>query len=112
MKIILSIICIALFPLTTSAYSLITKTVDGHRVRIFHIGQHDAYRVVAVASNTGTTLESLMKSVGGIAGINGAYFTPRDYTGLSDSTSTVRIMHGDGFSYSRYFPDTGVNGIF
>lgn len=112
MKIILSLILIFLFPLTTSAYSLVTKVVDGHRVRIFHIGQYDAYWFVAVASNTGTTLESLVKSVGGIAGINGAYFSPRDYTGLPDSTSTVRIMHGDGFTYSRYFPDTGVNGIF
>ena len=112
MKIILSIICIALFPLTTTAYSLVTKTVDAHRVRIFHIGQDDAYRVVAVASNTGTTLQSLVQSVGGIAGINGAYFSPYDYTGLPDSTSTIRIMEHDGFSYSRYFPDTGVNGIF
>ena len=112
MKIIRSIILILLFPLTTSAYSLVTKTIDGHRVRIFHIGQDDAYRVTAVASNTGTTLESLVKSVGGIAGINGAYFSPRDYTGLPDSTSTVRIMDHDGFAYSRYFPDTGVNGIF
>ncbi len=112
MKIIRSIILILLFPLTTSAYSLVTKTIDGNRVRIFHIGQDDAYRVTAVASNTGTTLESLVKSVGGIAGINGAYFSPRDYTGLPDSTSTVRIMDHDGFAYSRYFPDTGVNGIF
>ena len=50
-----------LFPLPTSAYSLVTKTVDGHRVRIFHIGVGDAYKVTAVASNTGTTLKSLVK---------------------------------------------------
>ncbi len=112
MKIILSLILIFLFPLTTSAYSLVTKTINGHRVRIFHIGQQDTYRVVAVASNTGTTLESLVQSVGGTAGINGAYFTPRDYTGLPDSTSTIRIVNHGGFAYSRYFPDTGVNGIF
>lgn len=24
----------------------------------------------------------------------------------------MRIIDGDGFSYSRYFPDTGINGIF
>ena len=101
-----------LFPLTTSAYSLVTKTVDGHRVRIFHVGAGDLYKVTAVASNTGTTLESLVKRWSGVAGINGAYFSPRDYTGLPDSTTTIRIMQGDGRTYSRYYPDTGVNGIF
>jgi hypothetical protein len=47
-----------------------------------------------------------------VAGINGAYFIPRDYTNLPDSTNTVRIMNSDGFSFSRYYPDTGINGIF
>ena len=44
--------------------------------------------------------------------MNGAYFSPRDYMGKWDSTTTVRIMDRDGFSYSLYFPDTGINGIF
>ena len=106
------VISIFLFPLTTSAYSLITKTVDGHRVRIFHIPAGDSYRVTAVAMNTGSTLRSFVELGSGVAGINGAYFTPRDYSGKSDSTNTVRIMDGDGLSYSRYYPDTGINGIF
>ena len=106
------ILLFILFPLTTSAYSLVTKTVEGHKVRIFHIGVGDAYKVTAVASNTGTTLESLVKQWGWVAGMNGAYFSPRDYTGLPDSTTTIRIMQGDGRTYSRYYPDTGVNGIF
>ena len=107
------IVAIFLFlPLPASAYSLITKTVDGHKVRIFHIPAWDNYRVTAVASNGGTTLKSLVNSVWGVAGINGAYFSPRDYTGMPDATNTVRIMNGDGYSYSRYFPDTGINGIF
>ena len=58
------ILLFILFPLTTSAYSLVTKTVEGHKVRIFHIGVGDAYKVTAVASNTGTTLESLVKQWG------------------------------------------------
>lgn len=103
---------IFLLPLSTSAYSLVTKTVDGHRVRIFHIPAGDSYHVTAVASNTGSTLKSLIERGQGIAGINGAYFTPRDYTGLSDTTNTVRIIANDGFAFSRYFPDTGINGIF
>ncbi len=103
---------ISLLPLTTSAYSLITKTVDGHRVRIFHIPYDDSYHVTAVASNTGSTLRSLIVSGRGVAGINGAYFLPRDYTGNPDTTNTIRIMWGNGYLYSRYFPDTGVNGIF
>lgn len=103
---------IFLFPITTFAYSLVTKTVDGHIVKIFHIPYGDNYHVTAVASNSGTTLKSLIASSNWIAGINGAYFIPRDYTGLVDSTNTVRIMNTDGLSYSRYYPDTGINGIF
>jgi hypothetical protein len=99
-------------PLTTSAYSLVTKTVDGHRVRIFHIPVGDSYRVTAVASNTGSTLKNLVERGQGIAGINGAYFIPRDYTGIADTTNTVRIVANDGLAFSRYFPDTGINGIF
>jgi hypothetical protein len=103
---------LCLLPLTTSAYSLVTKVVDGHRVRVFVIPHDDTYRVTAVASQSGTTLQDLVGRGRGIAGINGAYFVPRDYTGLPDSTNTVRIMGGDGFGFSRYFPDTGINGIF
>ncbi len=111
LKYLLSLL-LFLLPLTTSAYSLVTKVVDGHRVRVFVIPHDDAYRVTAVASNSGSTLRSLVESGWGVAGINGAYFIPRDYTGLADSTNTVRIMGGDGFGFSRYFPDTGINAIF
>ena len=57
----LIIISILLLPLTTSAYSLITKTVDGHRVRIFHIPSGDSYRVTVVAMNTGSTLRNFVE---------------------------------------------------
>lgn len=106
------LVILLFLPFATSAYSLITKTVDGHRVRVFHIPHDDSYRVTAVASNTGSTLRSLIVSGRGVAGINGAYFLPRDYTGQPDTTNTIRIMWGNGPLYSRYFPDTGVNGIF
>lgn len=99
-------------PFSTFAYSYITKVVDGHRVRIFHIPSTDTYRVKAVAVNTGTTLQSLIKSGRGVAGINGAYFTSRDYLGNPDTTNAVRIINGAGYLYSRYFPDTGISGIF
>ena len=105
-------IILLLLPLTTSAYSLITKKVDGHMVRIFHIPRTDDTRVTAVASERGTTLRSLIERVWWYAGINGAYFSPKDYTGLPDATTTVRIMDGDAQKYSKYFPDTGINGIF
>jgi hypothetical protein len=75
-----SLILISLLPLSTSAYSLVTKVVDGHRVRIFVVPRDDSYRVTAVASNTGTTLRDLIQIGRGVAGINGAYFSPRDYT--------------------------------
>ena len=101
-----------LLPLNTSAYSLVTKYTDGHRVRVFVIPYDDAYRVTAVASNSWYTLRNLVEKGRGVAGINGAYFIPRDYTGKPDSTNTIRIMGGDGFAFSRYFPDTGINAIF
>lgn len=99
-------------PFSTSAYSLITKKVDGRTVRVFHVPHNDNYRVTGVASGSGTTLKSLMSSYGWVAGINWAYFSPRDYTGKSDTTTTIRIMNGNGFKFSQYFPDTGINGIF
>ena len=43
-------------PLTTSAYALITKKLDGHMVRIFHVPRTDDTVVTAVASESGTTL--------------------------------------------------------
>lgn len=112
MKYLTFLFLILILPHSLFAYSLVTKTVDGHKVWIFHIPAGDSYRVTAVASNTGTTLKSLVQIAGGVAGINGAYFIPRDYTGKPDTTNTVRIMDGNGALYSRYFPDTGVNGIF
>ena len=112
MKILLILLFVFVVPYSVSAYSFITKTVDGHKVQVFHIPASDEYRVTAVASNSGTTLKSLVKAGKGVAGINGAYFLPKDYSGKPDTSNTVRIMGGDGFLYSRYYPDTGVNGIF
>lgn len=103
---------IFVLPLSLSAYSLVTKTVDGHKVRIFHVPAWGEYRVTAVASNTSTTLKTLIAKEKGIAWINGAYFIPKDYTGKPDATNTVRIMNKEGKLYSKYYPDTGVNGIF
>ena len=105
-------VLLCMIPFTVSAYSLVTKVVDGHMVRIFVIPPDDSYRVTAVASNSATSLQNLIESASGVAGINGAYFIPRDYTGHADSSNTVRIVGHDGFSFSRYYPDTGINGIF
>jgi len=110
-KIILFLI-IFWIPFSTFAYSYITKVVDGHRVRIFHIPYNDRYRVKAVATNTSTSLQSLIRTGRGVAGINGAYFIPRDFRGNPDITNAVRIINGAGYIYSRYFPDTGISGIF
>lgn len=110
-KIILVLLVFGI-PISTSAYSYVTKVIDGHRIRIFHIPYNDTYRVKAVASNTSTTLQSLIKTGKGVAGINGAYFTSRDSFGNPDRTNAVRIINGAGYIYSRYFPDTGISGIF
>ncbi len=97
---------IFLIPLNTSAYSFITKVADGHLVRIFHIPRNDVYRVKAVASNSGTTLQALVKKGRGVAGINAAYFLSGYNTGKPDRTNTVRIVDKIGYIYSRFYPDT------
>lgn len=99
-------------PFSASAYSLVTKVVDGHLVRIFHIPYNDRYRVKAVAANTSASLQALIKNGRWVAGINGAYFIPWGNTEKSDTTNVVRIIDGAGYIYSRYYPDTGINGIF
>lgn len=109
--IVFSCIC-SLFPVWVSAYSLVIKTVDTHKVRIFHIPAWDSYRVTAVASTAGTNLKALVGSTRWVAGMNGAYFIPKDYSGNPDATNTIRIMNFDGKTYSKYYPDTGINGIF
>ena len=103
---------ILLIPLDASAYSLITKVADGHMVRIFHIPRNDVYRVKAVASNTGTTLQALVKKGRGVAGINAAYFLSGYNNGKPDRTNAVRIVDRIGFIYSRFYPDTGISGLF
>jgi hypothetical protein len=75
----------------TSAYSLITKTVEGHKVRIFHVPKNDVYKVSVAVTNESTSLKSLIQQEDAVAGINGSYFIPKDYTGKSDTTNTIRI---------------------
>ncbi len=94
------------------AYSLITKTVEWHKVRIFHVPKNDDYMVSVAARNEATSLKNLISESDAVAGINGAYFTPKDYTGKSDSTNTIRVVWWKGREFSTFFPDTGVNGLF
>ena len=112
MRIIFLFISILLFAQESFAYTFVKEKIGATRAEYFSIPHDDSYHVIASASNTGTSLRALIETVGGVAGINGAYFIPRDYTKLPDTTNTVRIIRYDGFSYSKYFPDTGPNAIF
>ncbi|MDR0282059.1 MAG: phosphodiester glycosidase family protein [Candidatus Peribacteria bacterium] len=46
--------------------------------------------------------------------MNGAFFCPKDYTQCNGQTFSYyeRIFKGDGASYSMFWPDTSVRGIF
>lgn len=66
-------------------------TFSGKQIRYISVSQGSGYEIVASVSNTGASLQSLIKQVGGIAGMNGAYFIPRDYTKLPDTTNAPRI---------------------
>ncbi len=95
-----------------SAYSLVREKTWGYNLEYFYVPVGGEYRVIASASNTGTNLKSLITQVQWEAGINGAYFIPRDYTGKPDETNTLRIVAWDSKTYSKFAPDTGVNVIF
>lgn len=60
LKYILSLF-IFLLPITSFAYSFITKVVDGHKVRIFVVPHDDMYRVTTSISNTGVNLKNLVE---------------------------------------------------
>jgi len=88
--------------------------VDGRKAKMIKIAPHSGYRVVVSASNEATTLQALVEKVGGVSGINGAYFCPKDYPACGEASfsNTMRIVNGDGKTYSKYWPDMGINGLF
>ena len=46
---------------STFAYTFISKNIDGHWIRVFDIPVNDEYRVTVSATNTATSLSSLIK---------------------------------------------------
>jgi hypothetical protein len=44
--------------------------------------------------------------------MNGGYFDPIDYNKIRNFSHAIRIVGGDGTVFSKYFPDSGVDGIF
>lgn len=75
----------------------------------------DHYLVSAAALTGGATLEELTQQTpGAVSSFNGAFFCPDDYSYCNGVTNTIseRVVQGDGESYSKYWPDTGVRAIF
>ena len=113
---ILALFIITLTPIVsaqkTPSWGYKNTTISGKQIRYMSVPRNSDYTVVASTSNSGASLKSLINQVGGIAGINGAYFIPRDYTKLPDSTNAPRISGGDMKTFSRFAPDTGANVLF
>ena len=110
------IICFLIFSASsfTNANELIDRTVDGYKARMLKITPNSGYKIVVSATNEATTLDALVKKVGGVSGVNGAFFCPKDYPqcgGVSFSNA-MRMVQGDSKTYSKYAPDTGINGFF
>jgi hypothetical protein len=112
----LSLICTLFFFFVPQLHAeeLISRIVDGHTAKMIKIAPDSGERIVVSASNEATDLKSLVSKVSGTSGVNGAFFCPKDYKecGGKSITNTLRIMEGDGKTYSTYYPDMGINGLF
>lgn len=75
----------------SSTWSYKSITFAGKPIKYISVPRDSGYEVVASVSNTGASLQSLIVQVDGVAGINGAYFIPRDYTKRPDATNAPRI---------------------
>jgi phospholipase/lecithinase/hemolysin len=95
-KILFLLLCaLLLTPLASaresSTWSYKSITFAGKSIKYISVPRDSSYEVVASVSNTGASLQSLIVQVSGVAGINGAYFIPRDYTKRPDVTNAPRI---------------------
>lgn len=96
---------------------LITGSLWGKNVRIFKIVTGWPYLLQTSVDKdwSVSSLDEFMEREGAIAWMNGVFYRPNDPAyakyGKPNTTDSERIYKGDGKSYSRYRPDTGIRGI-
>ena len=100
--------------LSASANEYIERNIDGYRAKMLKVTPNSGYKIVVSASNDWESLDSLIKKVWGVSWVNGAFFCPKDYAecGGKSFSNTMRIVNEDAKTYSIYYPDTWINGLF
>jgi len=100
------------YSVSFASYDLIQKTINWKRVNVIKVVLDWTSQVVTSISNKGESLDVLVKKVWGVAGVNWAYFCPKDYgnCGGIDYTNAPRFYEWK--NYSKYENDFWVNGVF
>lgn len=105
--------CCVLFVGYSSAYiSHIGWMVAGKSISLIKVIPDTTHTLITVRSQSWTTLSNLVSSVGGIAGVNGAYFCPASYLacwGKNTSDANVIVSWKAYFSYGL---DLGARWMF
>ena len=93
---------------------MIIENRGWHAVRVIKVVlDWEHFVVSSVAWEWWETIQSLTKKVGWISSINGAFFCPKDYSNCASTFSYYeRVFKWDGASYSMFWPDTSIRGIF
>lgn len=87
----------------TSAYlQYIDRKIWDYNVQLFKIILDWNNYIVSSISQTGDSLKNLVNKVHGVAGINGAYFMPKDYWFEKNDTNADRV-----FEWKQYFKFNG-----
>ena len=100
----------------TSAYQeILIENRWGHAIRVIKVVlDWEHFVVSSVADEWWETIQSLTKKVWWMSSINWAFFCPKDYSSCNKRTFSYyeRVFRWDGASYSMFWPDTSVRGIF
>lgn len=98
-----------------SAYQeILIENRGWHAIRVIKvILDWEHFVVSSVADLWWETIQSLTKKVWWISSINWAFFCPKDYSNCDTTFSYYeRVFKWDGASYSQFWPDTSIRGIF
>lgn len=103
------------FCLPTFAYKdIILENINWKPVNVIKVVLDWNHYVVSSLSLSWNTLEELTTKVGWDTSVNWVFFCPADYSWCNNTNSTVfeRVYKWDAKSYSTFWPDTGIRGVF
>jgi hypothetical protein len=103
-----------IFGCTFAYQEMMIENRWGHAIRVIKvILDWEHFVVSSVAWDGWETIQSLTKKVWWISSINWAFFCPKDYSSCATTFSYYeRVFKWDWASYSMFWPDTSIRGIF